>query len=176
MNHACILHFPITKLGKLNSLTGRSYFKTLVYILSQLKRNHITFGITYYSDPRISLFKKLFKWKTGSCTNESLALFSDFSWQNFSSTGRITENYNFKQLNHPLVKPLSENWQWHFYQRYSFSNYHFSQYHKDLNSHPCYQTCKASFHEDICAITSFKKLNSTKSSWYQGSHQKQSIR
>ena len=65
MNIAFILHFPITKLEKFNTLPGRTHFKALVHLLNHLRCNYTTFGITYYSELSRSPIAQLTKESCG---------------------------------------------------------------------------------------------------------------
>ena len=61
MNTSFMLHFPIFKLGKFNSLPGRKHFKAVYHLLRYLRCNHLNFGIRYYSGPKSSPIRKLLK-------------------------------------------------------------------------------------------------------------------
>ena len=90
MNTTLLLHFAISKLAKLNTLPGRDHFKAARHLLRYLRCHYLSFGLTYYSDPKRSPVYKLVHEFIKAHADAPLILFTDSSWQDCPDTGRST--------------------------------------------------------------------------------------
>ena len=85
------LSFAVHKLAKFSSNPGKVTFEGLVHLLRYIIDNN-TLGLKYYADRKDAPLSELLR-QANINTNNLFMVWSDYSWQDFPNTGRITGAY-----------------------------------------------------------------------------------